>query len=133
MNAADVTFALDEALPDSKITSDLRAVLEEGSVDGFVSIELEIELETGGYGMGEYRTEPTLVPIDAPIEILVKRFSNEHLRGASYKHYVVRVAIGEFQQDENGFHQAGYCFAELYYGEDGVLVTEDYRRQYVHL
>lgn len=107
--------------------------MEDGSINGFVSIELEIELETGGYGTGTYRTVATPVPIDAPIKILMKRFSNEHLRGASYKHYRVRVAIGEFRQDENGFHQAGYCFAELYYGEEGVLVTEEYRRQYVHL
>jgi len=116
MNASDVTFALDQALPDSKIVSDLRVALEEGSKEGFSSIEL--------------MTVWTPVPIDASLQIVKKEFSKDDTRASTNVNYRVTVAIGDFQSMSNGSHKAGYCFSDLYYDDEGVLVTYDFSREY---
>jgi len=117
MNAADVTLALDQALPDSKIVSDLRAALEEGSKEGFTSIEL--------------MTVWTLIPIDASLQIVKKEFTKDDTRSSTNVNYRVTVAIGEFQSMTTGSHKAGYCFVELVYDDEGGLVTYDFRRDYI--
>ena len=117
MNASDITFALDQALPDSKIVNDLRVALEEGSKEGFISIEL--------------MTVWTPVPIDASFQIVKKQFIKDDTGSSTDMNYRVTVAIGDFQSSDIGWHEAGYCFAKLVYSDKGVLVTQDFRREYV--
>ncbi len=127
MNAADVTFAWDESLPDSKIISDLRAALEAGSIDGFISIELETP-ENDNTGR---ETEWTPVPIDASLQIVMKKFTKDDTDAKTDVKYWVTVAIGEFQFMSTGSHKAGYCFVKLVYNDKRVLVTQDFRREYI--
>jgi len=117
MNASDVTFALDQALPDSKIVSDLRTLFQEISEGDFAVIQVD--------------TVWTPVPIEASFQIVKKQFIKDDTGSSTDMNYRVTVAIGDFQSSDIGWHEAGYCFAKLVYSDKGVLVTQDFRREYV--
>ncbi|GBC60514.1 hypothetical protein DENIS_1471 [Desulfonema ishimotonii] len=112
MKKTDLERALDEALPDEKILSDVKRLLEYNAENGVTEIELNEKWVP--------------IPIDVPIDIVSKAFLKEYYEGVGFGAYRVLVAIGGFKKDRYGFHEAGYCFATLYYNDQGDNFTEDY-------
>ncbi len=116
MDAVKVIKAIDEALPDEVILQDIHNLLAQDAVDGQTRIELGREWAS--------------IPINTPVDIVTKAFYKEYYNAGWGTSYRVLTAIGGFREDRHGLHTAGYCFATLYYNEQGHRITEDFHVEF---
>ena len=104
----DVLLVLDRALPDERIIADVREVLRENSESDAVAVELD----------GEWLS----VPCDVPIEVVTKACFREKY-GIGFGTYKAQIALGGVTDEADGFLEAKFCFATLYYTDNAQLIT----------
>ena len=70
------------------------------------------------------------MPIDTRIDIITKAVFKEYVE-MPFGAYKAQVAIGGVKKltDKERLHQAVYCFATLYYSEEGQMTTIDFHSQ----
>lgn len=105
---AGLSNELDAALPDERITSDLREELRQ--------CQQQLELDD--------RTID--VPEDVGLAVVAKSFHAYRYDVGMGPHFRALVAIGGVEREEFGIVWAGLCFATLWYGEDGRVRTVDF-------
>lgn len=118
MTVAYVMKALDDALTDQQIVRDVLSVLRESSLGGIVKIEIDAE-----------NAQTISIPEATPIEIVTKAFLKEY-RDINFRTgYRVQVALGGIQDQKHGILYAKFCFATLYYNEQGQMITIDFHKE----
>ena len=105
--------ALDRALPDERIVTDVREVLRESSGSDLAAVELE----------GEWVS----VPCDVPVEVVMKACVREKY-GIGFGTHKAQVAVGGITDEAGEFLDAKFCFATLYYNDNVQLTTIDFHR-----
>lgn len=103
---------LDEALPDAKLLNDIADLLWQ-QANG--SVELEGK---------ELR-----IPEGSKIDIAAKAFFLEKFDVGFGSSFRVLLAIGGVDSCEFGILTARYCFATLYYNEEGALITTSFHKE----
>ena len=110
MNAHDIEVLLDASLPDEKIVTDLRNYLA--------------ETENDGNFVFDFPDRQISVPVHAPITIIYKMYTNDNF-GVRYSTYDVYISIGDVGKTSSNILVSQYCFARLYYNDEGNLISAD--------
>jgi len=113
MSKLNFESAIDEVLPDNKITNDVQAILDQGD---------EVSVIDLGNDMFLSLSKTT------NIDIVTKMYLKEYYDIGFGTGYRVQVAIGGIQRKSHGILYAKYCFATLYYNAESRLITADFHK-----
>ena len=106
---------LQQALPDERVESDLRAVLQRAAAGAVAGVELD--------------GQTVAVPVDAAVEVVDRSFYKNYFRDWLPAGYHVQVAVGGVIAQRAGILRARYCFATLYYDAVPNLITLDFHAE----
>ena len=114
MKTHSLLHLLDETLGDSQIHEDLLKLLQTAKINGDAVIEIE--------------GTRVRIPLNVGLFVVTKAVFKD-LYNSGFGTLRAQVAIGNVINHEDGEVVAKYCFATLYYDENGKLISNDFHKQ----